>query len=103
MAKRARQYGEAYLTVEIYQSSLSPGTIAAGTQNVQTINVPTGGTTTPGNYVIVSAPISLDGLIVTCYSTAPDTVSLMLYNATASPIVLATATWTLTVHRLSQI
>ena len=103
MTKRARQYGEAYLTVEIYQTSLSPGTINPGAQSIQTINLPPGGTTVPGNYVIVSSPVSLYGLIVTVYPTAQDTISLMLYNPTASPIVLATGTWTFTVHKLSQV
>lgn len=46
-----------------------------------------------GDFVIVSAPYDLAGVIARGYVSAVDTVKITLFNATAGTIDLASGTW----------
>lgn len=52
-----------------------------------------------GDFVLVSAPYDLQGVIVTGFVSAPNTVKISLYNKTGVTVDLASGTWKIKVLR----
>lgn len=51
-------------------------------------------------FVEVGPPYDLQGILLTAYVTAPDTVQFDLYNASPAPIDLANGIWHLSVENI---
>src|SRR5690606_25563154 len=69
-----------------------PAEIAAGASVTTTVTV-TGATTGNSNLVLVGAPYSLQGLTVTGYVSAANTVTIVVANLTGAPVNLGSGTW----------
>lgn len=71
-------------------ATIDPSSLATGIGEVKTMTV-TGATV--GNFVIVAAPYDLQGITVTGYVSAANTVSIKLHNGTVGTVDLASGTW----------
>jgi len=75
--------------------SWNPGNLVDGAGETSTSITVTGAAF--GDYVLVSAPYSTQGMVVTGYVSASDTVSIRIQNETTGAIDLASGTWTVRV------
>ncbi len=75
--------------------SWDPASIATGSGASSSTVTVTGAAF--GDFVIVSAPYDLQGLLATAYVSAANSVVIRLHNATGSAIDLASGTWNLRV------
>jgi hypothetical protein len=85
------------VTQQRLEGSLSwnPGNLVDGAGETSTSMTVTGAAF--GDYVLVSAPYSTQGMLVTGYISASDTVSIRIQNETTGAIDLASGTWTVRV------
>lgn len=79
------------------QVTIDPPNIANGS-GVTSANITVTGAAF-GDFVDVAAPYSLQGLILTGYVSAADTVQVRLHNGTGGAVNLASGTWRVTVRR----
>jgi hypothetical protein len=81
-------------------SAVDPGSIAATTRGTATMTI-TG--VAVGDIIILNVPSTLEAglLYCGCYPSAADTVTLLLYNATGSPIDGASIGWPYEWHDLT--
>lgn len=71
-------------------ATLNPSSLVDGAGETLTITV-TGAAL--GDYAIVAAPYDLQGISVTAYVSAANTVSVRLQNESGSTVDLASGTW----------
>ncbi len=69
----------------------NPGNLVDGAGETSTAITVTGAAF--GDYVLVSAPYDLQGIVATAYVSASDTVKIRIQNETTGAIDLANGTW----------
>lgn len=78
--------------------TLDPASLVdgAGSSNTTTL-----AGATFGDFVLVAAPYDLQGITVTAYVSAADTVTVRIQNESAGTVDLASGTWKILVLRVS--
>lgn len=82
-----------YLQVAVNPASLTTGTNTTGTVTVSCAL---------GDFIIVAVPLDLQGMQLTAYVSAANTVTWVLNNVTAGTIDLANSTWTFVVLPIAE-
>lgn len=72
-------------------TTFDPASLAAGAGTTSSAITVTGAAL--GDYVLVSAPYDLAGVLATAYVTAANTVKITLLNTTGAAVDLASGTW----------
>lgn len=72
-------------------TTFDPASLAAGAGTTSSAVTVTGAAL--GDYVLVSAPYDLAGIMATAYVTAANTVKITLHNTTGAAVDLASGTW----------
>jgi hypothetical protein len=84
-------------TVFYKEQTINPGNLADGAGETQTVSGISGANL--GDFVMFSAPYSLQGITVTAYVSATDTVSIRIQNESGGAVDLGSGTWRVMVIR----
>lgn len=95
---KIRLKGNRVLFSDVFNAtaSVSPPSLATNTQATATVTL---NGVALGDYVVVSAPYDLQGIALTAYVSAANTVTLLFRNGTAGTIALASGTYNIKVLR----